>query len=255
MKQPNPLPRSQSGALADGFRFLARRPGWTAGLVVLGTLLGQLGPVLELLAKAEKDPLMGMALAWAAVLPMGLYFIPRWISWLDTDLLDSPSNPGERWPALFEQRWLRAFGAGLVVEIMGGIGLALLIIPGVVVLTLAGFAPMRILLRGESFPDALRWSARAMSRHWPRIVQAALAILLVAFAVSLAIALAENAVFTRFGADGPDAWTRLKHPFAWASQALGSIAALWVSGSFLSLYQRLEHLVADAEESGQSSPR
>ena len=255
MKPPTPLPRSQSGALADGFRFMARRPAWTVGLVLLGTLLGQLGPALELLAKAERNPVMGMALAWVAVLPMELYFIPRWISRLDTDLLDSPSNPGARWPALFDQRWLRAFGAGLVVQLLGGIGLLLLIIPGVVVLTLAGFAPMRILLRGETFPDALRWSARAMARHWPRIVQAALAILLVAFAGSLAIALAENAVFTRFGTDGPDAWTRLKHPLVWASQALGSIALLWVSASFLSLYQRLERLVAMTEDPDQSSPR
>src|SRR5690242_13080718 len=106
MKQPTPLPPSQSGALADGFRFLARRPAWTAGLVVLGTLLGQLGPALELLAKAEKNPVMGMALAWVAVLPMELYFIPRWVSRLDADLMDSPSNPQARWPALFEQRWL-----------------------------------------------------------------------------------------------------------------------------------------------------
>lgn len=255
MKQPTPLPRSQSGALLDGFRSLARRPGWTVGLVVLGTLLGQLGPALEILAKAEKNPVMGMALAWVAVLPLELYFIPRWISWLDADLLDSPSNPGARWPALFDQRWLRAFGAGLVVQMVGGLGLLLLLIPGVVVLTLAGFAPMRILLRGESFPDALRWSARAMARHWPRIVQTALTILLVAFAGSLAIALAENAVFTRFGAEGPDAWTRLKHPLVWASQALGSLALLWVSASFLSLYQRLEQLVAGSGASGQSPPR
>ena len=80
-------------------------------------------------------------------------------------------------------------------------------------------------------------------------------ILLLTFAGSLAIALAENAFFARFGADGPDAWTRLKHPFVWASQALGSIALLWVSASFLSLYQRLERLVAEAEAPGQSSPR
>ncbi len=114
---------------------------------------------------------------------------------------------------------------------------------------------MRILLRGESFGDALRWSAQAMARHWPRIVQAALSILLIAFAGSLALALAENAVFARFGADGPDAWTRLKHPLIWASQALGSVALLWVSASFLSLYQRLEKLVAETDAPDQSSPR
>jgi hypothetical protein len=206
---------------------------------------------LEILAKAEKNPLMGMALAWAALLPMELYFVPRWISRLDADLLDSPSNPGARWPALFDQRWLRAFGAGLVVQMLGGIGLLLLVIPGVVVLTLAGFAPMRVLLRGEGFSDALRWSATAMARHWPRIVQTALSILLIAFALSLALMLAQGEVFARFGTDGPDAWTRLKHPFIWASQALGSVALLWVSASFLSLYQRLEKLTA-GDAAGQS---
>ncbi len=132
MKQQPPSPRSQSGALLDGFRFLARRPAWTAGLVLLGTVLGQLGPALEILAKAEKNPTMGVALAWVALLPMELYFVPRWISRLDADLLDSPSNPGARWPMLFDQRWLRAFGVGLVVQMVGGIGLLLLIIPGVV---------------------------------------------------------------------------------------------------------------------------
>ena len=255
MPQPIPTPRSQSGALIDGFRFLARRPGWTLGLVTLGTLLGQLGPALELLAKADKNPLMAMALAWVALLPMEIYFLPRWISRLDADLVDNPSNSREQWPGLFDQRWLRAFGAGLVVQMLGGLGLLLLIIPGVVVLTLTGFAPMRILLRGESFMDALRWSAHAMAKHWPRIVQAALAILLVTFAGSLALALAENAVFARFGAEGPDAWTRLEHPLIWASQALGSVTLLWVSASFLSLYQRLEQVVAGANPLDQASPK
>lgn len=238
------LPRSQSGALADGFRFLARRPGWTLGLLVLGTLLGQLGPALEIAAKADKNPIMGMALAWVAVLPMQLYFIPRWVSRLDADLLDAPGNPQARWPMLFDQRWLGAFVAGLVVQVLGSIGLLLLVIPGVVIFTLAGFAPMRMLLRGDIFPDALRWSARAMARHWPRVVQAALAILLVTFAGALGLALAQNAVFARFGLEGPDAWTRLKHPLIWASQALGTLTLLWVSASFLSLYQRLEQLAA-----------
>ena len=249
---PTPIPRSQSGALIDGFRFMARRPGWTLGLVILGMTLGQLGPALELLAHAEKNPIMGMALAWVAMLPMEIYLIPRWISRLDADLLDDPSNARAKWPQLFDQRWLKAFGAGLVVQMVGGIGLLLLIIPGVVVLALAGFAPMRILLRGGSLGDALRWSGVAMAKHWPRIVQAALTILIVVFAASLAMALAENAVFARFGPDGPDAWTRLKHPLVWASQALGSLTLLWVSASFLSLYQRLEKLVAGSDTPLQS---
>ncbi|HTL98926.1 MAG TPA: hypothetical protein VL181_08990, partial [Holophagaceae bacterium] len=153
---PTTAPRSQSGALLDGIRLLGRRPGWTLGLLLLGTLLGQLGPALELAAKAGNDPLMGMALAWAALLPMELYFVPRWISRLDADLLDNPGNPASRWPEPFEQRWLKAFAAGLLVQTLGGLGLLLLIVPGVIILTLVGFAPMRILLRGDAFADALR---------------------------------------------------------------------------------------------------
>ncbi len=239
----------------DGFHFLALRPGWTLGLVVLGTLLGQVGPVLEIVAKAGKNSAAALALALVAVLPMELYFVPRWISRLDADLLDRPGNPMERWPHLFDQRWLKAFTAGLVVQMLGTLGLLPFLIPGVVVFTLMGFAPMRMLLRGDSFPDALRWSTQAMARHWPRIVQAALMILLTLFALWLAVALADNAVFARFGSEGPDAWTRLKHPFVWAAQALGSLVLLWVSASFLSLYHRLEQLVAGTEDGAQSPPR
>ncbi len=248
-----PTPRSQSGALADGFRFLARRPGWTLGLLILGTLLGQLGPVLEILAKVGPNLMMQKALAWAGFLPMQIYFTPRWISRLDADLLDAPGNPQARWPNLFDQRWLGAFVANLMVQLIGTIGLFVLVIPGIVIFTLAGFAPMRMLLRGDIFPDALRWSARAMARHWPRVVQAALAILLVTFAGALGLALAQNAVFARFGLEGPDAWTRLKHPLIWASQALGTLTLLWVSASFLSLFQRLERLAAADAEPSQSA--
>lgn len=250
MAEPAPLPRTETSALLDGLRFLRRRPAWTFGLLMLGTLLGQLGPALELLAKADRNPFTSMALGWAAALPLEFYFIPRWISRLDADQLDAPGNPAASFPGLFDQRWLRAFGASLVVQALGGMGLFLLVIPGVIVLTLLGFAPMRILLRGDAFGDALRWSAGAMARHWPRIIQAALAILLVAFACALGVALAESAIFARFGADGPDAWTRLIHPAAWGFQALGTLALLWLSAAFLSLYQRLERLAA-----GETAPQ
>ncbi|MBS1766819.1 MAG: hypothetical protein JST05_05370 [Acidobacteria bacterium] len=237
-----PTSRSQTGALLDGFRLLARRPAWTLGLIVLGTLLSQLGPALEIAAKAGNNALMGMALAWAALLPMELYFIPRWLSRLDADLLGDPQNAPAEWPKRFDERWLRAFAASLLVQALGGVGLLFLIIPGVVLLTLLGFAPMRVLLRGSRIGDAMRWSARSMARHWPPVMSAALAILIFAFAGSLALALAQNAVFARFGDAGPDAWTRLKHPFMWISQAIGAAALLWVSAAFLSLYQRLEKL-------------
>lgn len=238
-----PTSRSQTGALLDGFRLLVRRPAWTFGLIVLGTVLGQLGPALEIAAKTGNNPLMGMALAWAALLPMELYFIPRWISRLDADLLDDPQNASAEWPKRFDERWLRAFGVSLIVQALGGVGLLFLIIPGVILLTLLGFAPMRALLRGSRVADAMRWSTRSMARHWPRIVSVALAILIFTFAGSLALALAQNAVFARFGDAGPDAWTRLKHPFMWVSQAFGATVLLWVSAAFLSLYQRLEKLV------------
>ena len=239
-----PLPPSQSGAVLDGFRFLARRPVWTIGLALAGMVLGQLGPALEIAARAGENPIMGLALTWAAMLPMELYLIPRWIARLDAESIGDSANALVEWPARFDQRWLRAFGLSFAVQALGGLGLVLLLIPGLIVLTLLGFAPLRLLLRGGSAGDALRWSARSMALHWPRIVQAALLILLFAFAGALALALAQGAVFARFGEAGPDAWTRLKHPFIWASQLLSSLALLWISASFLGLYHRLERLAA-----------
>ena len=114
---PEPLPSSPSSALIDGVRFLGRRPAWTLGLILLGTLLGQLGPALEIAAKAGSDPLMGLALAWAALLPMELYFVPRWIARLDADLVDNPANAAARWPQPFEQRWLPSFAVGFAVQV------------------------------------------------------------------------------------------------------------------------------------------
>ena len=241
---PAPLSRSQSGALLDGFRLMARKPAWTVGLVLLGTLLGQLGPALEIAARTGENPVMGMVLNWAALLPMELYFIPRWLSRLDAETAGDAANPLAEWPARFDQRWLKAFALSFAVQAMGGLGLLFLLVPGIIVLSLFGFAPTRLLLRGGRADEALRWSARAMARHWPRIVQTALLILLLAFAGALALALAQDAVFARFGEAGPDAWTRLKHPFIWTSQLLSAIALLWVSAAFLALYHRLEALAA-----------
>lgn len=187
---------------------------------------------------------MGAALGAVAGLPWVLYFVPRWISRLDADMIDHPANPAEGWPRTFEGRWLRAFGANMAVQFVGTIGILLLIIPGVIVFTLFGFAPTRILLRGDSFADSLRWSGRAMALNWPRIVQAALAILLVLFSGALALALVSNSAFERFGEAGPDAWTRLRHPLVWGIETIEKASLLWVTAAFLGLYHRLERLVA-----------
>lgn len=250
MQQSAPPPPTQSGALLEGFRFLARRPLWTAGLVLLGTLLGQLGPALEILAKAGKNPIVTILFGGLALLPFELYFIPRWISRLDADLLDSPSNALERWPGTFDQRWLQSSSAKILVQTLGSLG-SLLIVPGVVIFSLAGFAPTRMLLRGESFSDSLRWNAHAMARHWPRIIQSAIGILIVILMFWLALSMARYATFIQFGVEGPDAWTRLKHPFEWALHAITALVAIWSSASFLSLYQRLEKLAA-GDAAGQS---
>ena len=243
-----PLPPSQSGAVLDGFRFLARRPVWTLGLMLAGTLLGQLGPALELVARGGGDPLVRDAMSLATILPMAAYLIPRWLTLLDADA--SLESDGA-WRASFEKRWLRAFMTRLAIQSVAFL-LLILVIPSVVILTLLGFAPMRILLRGDTVPDALRWSARSMARHWPRIAQAALLIALLALC---ALAPCQWYMQTRFPVESTPAQALLRSPTLWCVQAASILAILWCSASFLSLYRRLEKLVAAPIDPNNPDPR
>ena len=215
------------------------------GLALLAMGLAQLGPALELAAGAGPSLLFQPIFGFVGLLPLEMYFIPRLQAQLDAEILDLPGNPATGWRETFDGRWLRTFLARLGISVAVGLGLLLFLVPGIVILTLFGWAPLRMLLRGDGLLVALRWSQSAMARHWPRILQAVLAMMLVALVYQMAAGWALNRLLPATDPDlGPAALLRLKHPSFWVFNLLGGILNLWLSCSLLALYQRLEAAVA-----------
>jgi hypothetical protein len=206
--------------------------------------LAQLGPALELAAGAGPNPLFQPIFGFVALLPLEMYFIPRLQAQLDAETLNIAGNPVASWRETFDGRWLRTFLARLGLSVAIGLGLLLFLVPGIAILTLFGWAPMRMLLRGEGLAEALRWSRLAMARHWPRIVQAVLAMMLVTLAYQVGASWALDRFLPATDPDlGPGALLRLRHPAFWVFNLTGGILNLWLSCSLLALYQRLEGLL------------
>ncbi len=238
-----PLP-SQLGALSQGLALLLRHPALALCLALLAMLLTQMAPALELAAGAGPSLLLQPLFGLVALLPMEMYFLPRLLAQLDAEVLDQPGNPATAWRNRFEERWLLSFLARIGLSIVIGLGLLLFLVPGLIVLTLFGWIPTRILLRGDSLQDALRWSQGAMTRHWARIVQAVLAVILVALVYQLGAGWLLAHLLPASPPDlGPDAFLRLKHPAFWVFNLLGGALNLWISCTLLALYHRLEAAV------------
>ena len=238
-------PPSHLGALLEGYKLLRRHPAMALGLALLAMVLAQLAPALELAAGVGPSLIFQPIFGFTALLPLEMYFIPRLQAQLDAEVLNLPGNPAAGWQGLFDQRWVMTFLTRLGVSVAVGLGLLLFIIPGIVVLTLFGWAPMRMLLRGEGLVAALKGSQAAMARNWPRIVQAVLALLLVALTYQMAASWAMDRLLPAMDPElGPGALLRLKHPAFWFFNFLGGLLNLWISCSLLALYHRLEALVA-----------
>lgn len=234
-------PPSHLGALREGLLFIRRHPALSFGLALLAMGLAQLGPALELAAGAGPSLLLQPLFGFVGLLPLEMYFIPRMQAQLDAETKDFPGNPALGWQASFEVRWWRSFLARLGISVVVGLGLLLFLVPGIVILTLFGWAPLRMLLRGDGLLEALRWSQSAMARHWPRIVQVVLAMMLVAlvylvganWAMGLLLPLGDPEL-------GLGALLRLKHPAFWVFNLTGGVLNLWLSCTLLALYHRLE---------------
>jgi hypothetical protein len=241
---PTP-PLSHLGALREGLALLRRHPALSLGLAVLAMGLAQLGPALELAAGAGPSLLLQPIFGFAGLLPLEMYFIPRLQAQLDAETLDVPGNPATGWQGTFDGRWLRTFLVRLGISVAIGLGLLLFLVPGIVILTLFGWAPLRMLLRGDGLLAALRWSQAAMARHWLRIAQAVLAMILVALVYQVGASWALDRLLPATDPDmGPTALLRLKHPAFWVFNLLGGALNLWLSCALLALYQRLEAAVA-----------
>ena len=238
-------PPSHLAVLREGFTFLRRHPAQALGLALLAMGLAQLGPALELAAGAGPSLLLQPIFGFAGLLPLEMYFIPRLQAQLDAEELNPPRNPAATWRESFDARWLKTFLVRLGLSLAIGLGLLLFIIPGILVLTLFGWAPMRMLLRGDDLLSALKWSQSAMARNWPRIIQAVLAMVLVALVYQVAASWALDRLLPATDPDlGPPALLRLKHPAFWIFNLAGGVLNLWLSCALLGLYHRLEAAAA-----------
>jgi len=236
---------SHLGALRDGITLLRRHPLLSLGLAVLAMTLAQLGPALELASGAGPSLILQPIFGFAGLLPLEMYFIPRLQAQLDAEGMNTSWNPAITWRETFDGRWLRTFLVRLGLSLAIGLGLLMFLVPGVVILILFGWAPMRMLLRGDGLLPSLKWSQSAMARHWPRIVQAVLAMMLVALVYQVGASWTLDRILPATDPDlGPVAIVRLKHPAFWVFNLLGGALNLWLSCALLALYQRLETAVA-----------
>ena len=234
--------KTDLASLIEGTRYLIRRPLAVLGISALGMVLAALSALLQLRAGLPDDPLVDAAVTFASLLPLELYFIPRFLIAADAQAGSNPLNAPGEWRLRFEERWLRAFWGKAVLAVATGLGLSLFIFPGLMVLMAFGWVPLRILLRGESFAQAARGSLRMMARAWRRVLLATSAmamvylsgILLLSFLVGLWV-------------DEPTASLRLTHPLIWAGNCAGSLLSLWLSASLLALFRRVEELPPAAE--------
>ena len=248
--------QSPFGILSEGFVLLRQHLVQAVGLALLAMILAQLGPALELAAGVGPNLLLQPIFGFAGLLPIEMYFLPRLQAQLDAEVLDAPGNPLSDWRALFDRRWLPTFLLRIGLSIAIGLGLLMFIIPGIVVMTLFGWAPLRMLLRGDTLAASLRWSQAAMARHWPRIVQAVLALMLVAMVYQVAASWAMDRLLPAAPADlGPNALVRLRHPAFWIFNLLGGALNLWLSCALLALYHRLEAAVASRSDQPSSAEK
>ena len=181
------------------------------------------------------NPTIESLLFFVALLPLDLYFLPRLALRLDAETLGHSKNRVDGWKVAFEARWLRAFGAKVLLGVAAGLGILIFILPGLVVLFCFGWAPTRVLLRGESIREACIGSLDLMRRLWPLAVSRVLLVLLVGMALSGSM---QYAIETFQPLAGPKA--ELLSPLFWGVQFLGSMVSVWTATSLLVLYQRLE---------------
>ena len=229
-------PKTDLASIREGTRYLTRRPGASLGIAALGMALAALSPLLQLNLGLPDDPWSDMALTFVSLLPLELYFIPRFLIAADAESGDNPLNlPGE-WRTRFEERWLRAFGAKVLVALAACVGLSLAIVPGILVMLAFGWAPLRVLVRGEPMLQAAKGSYQMMVRSWRRIVLAtsAMAVLYLSANIFLSWLLAV------WLPDPVTAEARLAHPLVWIGNFLGCLLSLWLSTCLLALYRRVD---------------
>ncbi len=224
--------------MRTGTKLALRHPWISFAICLLGMGLGGLAPLLMVRGGVGDNPAIESLLFFVALLPLDFYFLPRLALRLDAETLGHSKNPAVGWKEAFEARWLRTFGAKVLLGIAAGLGLLLLVLPGLFVLLCFGWAPTRVLLRGESIQDACLGSLDLMRRLWPLAVSRALLVLLVGLTITGSM---QYAIETFHPLADPK--SELMSPLFWGGQFLGSFVSVWTATSLLALYQSLEAYV------------
>ena len=223
-------------SLVEGVSFLTSRIGMTVAMATLGMLLAALAVLLQIYANLPSHPVVEVVLFFVSLLPLEIYFIPRFLMSIDAQVVSSPFNTPDDWSLRFKERWLRTFGVKALLALTTGEALKLFIVPGVIMFMAFCWMPMRILLRGESVIQAAKGSLEMMGRTWKKTSVVAL----VATTIYVTTIIVMNFALEFFVKE-PTTRQRLVHPAVWVSNFVGSILSLWLSACFLALYHRTEN--------------
>ncbi|HLO67953.1 MAG TPA: hypothetical protein VK188_13095 [Holophaga sp.] len=257
-------PTSDLACFPESLRLLARRPWVALALGVLGAALGALPPALTIWARLPDQELARLALAFVALLPLEMYFIPRFQAEADARLGGDPAHPPEGWEKRFDERWPIAMGARfllygcailatvilmpfLAVAAAAGFQ-AVLLIPTLLVSLAFGWAPLRVLLRGGAPLPAFRASLEMMKRAWRRVLAVLLGV-----GAGYILCLTLVALLVGDHATEPTPWEHLVRPGIWAGNFLATLANLWASTVLLVLFRRIEPTAGPADPANSNN--
>lgn len=223
-------------SLSKGTSCLVSRLGATFAIASLGALLAAFAISLQIYFDLPDDPAVDNLIVFVSVLPLDLYFIPRFLIRLNNQLNHNDKTiESDEWRQQFEERWLRVFITKTLLAIIIGIGLCMLVLPGVIIIVLFSWSPLCVLLRGESILQAAKSSMAIMGLAWRKIIIVTIAMSIVCLLVAIVTTFCVN-----FFLGEPTAKLRLMHPAIWVSNFVGSLLGLWFSTCLLILYRSVE---------------
>lgn len=220
---------SAFGPLVSGIYFLWRHKIASLGIVLLASLLAELGPVALRYFQLQPTEINLQLFHSVSGLPLALYVVPRFVAYLDAMHVKAPENRLEDWKAHFEKRWGLCVATKLMLYVALVLGLFLFIFPGLLAIFFLGWAPLRVLLRGETLQSAVLGSIRMAKVHAREILRGFFLLCLVYLGLL-------GAMVYLAGLEGLRGNITLR-----ALTFVGQILALWFSLGILALFHQTEH--------------
>ena len=233
---------------STGIRWLVRHPAPVLGIALFWTVLMIVAPWAQIKAGVPDEFPLTSVVNLVFMLPVEFYALPMFMTFVDAKSRQHPANLPQEWKSNFEARWRSAVAARVVLYLGTSFGIALFIIPGLIIFFFLAWMPVYILLRGGNLIHAARWSVQLMLREWPRIMVAALPL----FVIYVFLILGLSHATATWGL-GTDLWQRFHHPIYWLSYVLSAIINIWFSLSILALFQHVEPSPISAPEDGESA--